>query len=119
VHAPKPLHASAPFEVWDPSYPKNGTAVHQQQQQQQEYQHQHEFAQSYDHHGADMNNNIDFSQSHPQMCGGGEADIHNGMHHYTPGLETLFEPSYGVGDVTGHSVQALDYQFNDMVHDYH
>jgi hypothetical protein len=124
VHAPKPLHA-APFEVWDASYPKNGTVVQQQQQQQyqqqqQDYQHQAEFTQSYEHHGADISLNIDYSQSHPQMCGGGEIDVHHGMQHYTQGLETLFEPSsYGVGDVTGHGVQALDYQFNDMVHEYH
>jgi hypothetical protein len=107
--------------MWDPSYPNNNTAVHPQhpQQQQQEYQHQPEYTPNYD-HGGDMGLNIDFSQSHPQTCGV-EADVHHGMQHYTPGLETLFEPSYGVGvgDITGHNGQALDYQFNDMVHEYH
>jgi hypothetical protein len=102
--------------VWDPSYPHHGNTIHSQQQQQQEFQHQVEYTQPYDHHGL----NIDFSQSHPQSCGN-EVDVHPTMQHYAPGLDTLFEPvSYGVGiDITTHNGQTLDYQFNDMVHEYH
>ena len=117
VHAPKPQHVSAPFEMW----PTNDSAMHPPHQQAHEYSHQHTgFTHTYDHpyeqHGGDMCIGMNFSQSHPQPCGG-EMDMHHGMQQYGPGLDTLFEPSYG-GDVTGH-VSAVDYQYNDMVHEYH
>jgi hypothetical protein len=59
---------------------------------------------------------MDFSQSQLQPCGG-EVDMHHGMQPYGPGLDTLFEPSYGGGG--GDHVVAVDYQYNDMVHEYH
>jgi len=118
VHAPKPQHASAPFEMW----PANDSVMHMQAEQAHEYQYQHsEFAQTYEptyeQHGGNMNMAMDFSQSHPQPCGV-EMDMHHGMQQYGQTLDTLFEPSYCAGDVTGH-VTAVDYQYNDMIHEYH
>jgi hypothetical protein len=87
-----------------------------------EYPHQHtEFMQSYEQtyqqHTGDMNMGMDFAQSHQQPCGG-EMDMHLGIQQYGLSLDTLFEPSYGGGDLMGH-VSAVDYQYNDMVHEYH
>jgi hypothetical protein len=118
VHAPKPKHASAPFEIWT----TNNSSIHQPHQPMHDYQQQHidftqTYEQTYEQHGGDMSIGIDFSQSQPQPCGG-EMDMHHGMHQYGSGLDALFEPSYGAGNITGH-VSVVDYQYNDMVHEYH
>jgi transcription factor SOX7/8/10/18 (SOX group E/F) len=115
VHAPKPQHASAPF------WPASDVGIHPVQGQMQEYPHQHgDYAQTYEHayeqHGGDMSIGMDFTQSHQQPCGS-EMDMHHGMQHYGPSLDTLFEPSYVGGDVAGH-ISAVDYQYNDMVHEF-
>ena len=123
VHAPKPqLASAAPFEMW-PANNNNNTnssAMHRHVEQAHEYQYQpSEYLQAYEQtyeqqHGGDMNMAVDFSQqSHPQPCG-----VDMGMQQYGQTYDPLFQPSYCAGDVTGH-VAALDYQFNDMVHDYH
>jgi len=90
------------------------------------HQHQHidftqTYEQTYEQHGGgvggDMSIGMDFSQVQPQSCVG-EMDMHHGMHQYAPGLDALFDSSYGAGNVTGH-VSAVDYQYNDMIHEYH
>jgi len=116
VHAPKPQHASAPYEMW----PGNDAVMHPPQEHGHAYQYQQpSLAQPYDHmyeqHSGDMSIGMDFSQSHPQPCG--RVEMHPGMQHYSSGLDTLFEPSYGGGDM-GH-VPTVDYQYNNMVHEYH
>lgn len=121
VHAPKPQHASAPFEMW-PTTNNCIMQVPQEQVQVQEYRYQHqEYTQTYDHtyeqHVGDMSIGMDFSQPQPQPCGV-EMDMHHGMQQYAPSLDSLFQPSYGGGDITGH-VAAVDYQYHDMVHEYH
>ena len=121
VHAPKPKHASAPFEMWPATH---NSAMRQPQEQVHEYQnqqHHHGFVQTYEptyeQHCGDMGIGMDFSHSQPQQMCGPEMDMHHGMQQYAPGLDTLFEPTYG-SDVAGH-VAVVDYQYNDMVHEYH
>jgi hypothetical protein len=100
----------------------NDSVMHPPQEHGHDYQyHQAPLAQAYEHmyepHGGDMNIGMDFSQSLPQPCG--HIDMHPGMQQqYNSGLDTLFEPSsYGGGDMG--QVPAVDYQYNDMVHEYH
>jgi hypothetical protein len=75
VHAPKPQHASAPFEMW-PAGHDSAMRLPQEQVQMHEYQNQHHgfvqtFEPTYEQHCGDMGAiGMDFSQSHPQqMCG--------------------------------------------------
>jgi len=103
-------------------WPTSDTAMHVPQEQVHDYQYQHpEYTQTYDQmyerHGGDMSIGMDFSQPHMQPCGG-ELDMHHHMQQYGPGLDTLFPAAYGGGDITGH-VATVDYQYNDMVHEYH
>jgi len=109
VYAPKPKHASERLGVWT-----NNETPHQQafsfNNQQPKYN-----GLGYD---QSYMQTMDYSQaSSQQMQPCGPLDSMGMQQHFTPNLETLFEPSYGNTDILGgHGV--TDFQYSDMIHDY-
>lgn len=122
VHAPQPQHLnpSAPFGIWNSGYEIAEATPEQQQQMQMQMQLQehHEYQQPQPEYAQTYNQvlQMEYSQAHEQQTCAPELAMHN---YAAPTLDTLFEPSSYHGDMMSPPQdQGLEYQFNDMVHDY-